>query len=200
MNPEVAATMNDVALKRDKFAAQTQNLTGSAMLALGLAITTLLEANGEEGIDKNQLLEYLCDAGKLFADSHHQEAMTRKSFILPGMEKNIKDVLEKSRPDKFIFGENLPEKIKSTKSIEKIASDLKPKTVFKKAPLKPANQLNWKSPHRRYQGQKGVGNKHSSNIKFSRNNMSRKPSAQKHSTSRGQDKTSHYKKEHQAKA
>lgn len=92
-----------------------------------------------------QLLQYLSDSGRLSAKAHHREAMPRRSFILPGMEKNIQAVLEKSKLDKFFFGEDLSEKSKSTKSIVKVAAEIKSKPQPKKTPLKTANQGNLKA-------------------------------------------------------
>ncbi|XP_057335443.1 uncharacterized protein LOC130674191 [Microplitis mediator] len=152
LNPEVAASMQDAALKRDKFACEIQNVIGSAMLALGKGISMMLDEK-EDGVDGMQLLQYLSDSGRLLAEAHHREAMTRRSLILPGMEKNIKEVLEKSKPDKFLIGEDLSEKIKSTKSIVKVAAEIKSKQQSKKTPVKTANQGNWKAPSSKIQGQ-----------------------------------------------
>lgn len=150
LNPEVAATMQDAALKRDKYASEIQKIMGSAMLALGLGMSLMLNEN-EEGVDRMQLLQYLSDAGRLIAEAHYRGAITRRSFILPGVEKNIKEVLEKCKMDKYLFGEGLSEKVKSTKSIEKVAADIKPKQIPKKAPVKTTESLNWKTPSSRVQ-------------------------------------------------
>ncbi|XP_057327400.1 uncharacterized protein LOC130668903 [Microplitis mediator] len=165
LNPEVAASMQDAALKRDKFACEIQNVIGSAMLALGKGISMMLDEK-EDGVDRMQLLQYLSDSGRLLAEAHHREAMTRRSFILPGMKKNIKEVLEKSKPDKFLFGEDLSEKIKSTKSIVKVAAEIKSKQQSKKTPVKTANQGYWKAPSSKIQWARMGNSKSAYQIEF----------------------------------
>lgn len=158
LNAEVARMMNSAAIKRDKYARDSQNLTGSAMVALGLAISILLNEKEEEGIDRDQLLQYLVDTGKLLCEIHHHEATTRRSFIIPGIDKNMKSVLEDSKIDKYLFGEGLNEKIKSERAIVKIATDLKAKPLVK-SPLSRPNNLNSRFPPSNNQGHSKVGNK-----------------------------------------
>ncbi|XP_074115714.1 uncharacterized protein LOC141538235 [Cotesia typhae] len=79
LNPEIAATMQDAALKRDKYASEIQKVIGSALLALGQGISLMLDEK-EEGIDKIQLLQYLSDAGKLMTEAHHREAKKSKQL------------------------------------------------------------------------------------------------------------------------
>lgn len=136
--------MQDVVLKKDKYASEIQKIIGSAMIALGMGISLMLNEKDEE-VDRMQLLQYLSVAGKLLAEAHHREAVTRKSFISPGIEKNINEVLEKCKLDKFLFGEDLSEKIKSMKSIEKIAAEIKSKPTPNKLPLKTSDRVNWKT-------------------------------------------------------
>ncbi|XP_044587765.1 uncharacterized protein LOC123267280 [Cotesia glomerata] len=174
LNPEISATMQDAALKRDKYASEIQKTIGSAMLVLGMGISLLLDEK-DEGVDRKQLLQYLSDAGKLIAEAHHREAVTRRSFILPGMEKNIKEVLEKSKMDKFLFGEGLSEKIKSTKTIEKVAAEMKPKPTTKKLPLKNSDQLNWKTPSSKIQWSRMGSSKSTYKTKPTGSSASRKP-------------------------
>ncbi|CAG5084921.1 Protein of unknown function [Cotesia congregata] len=59
LNPEVAASMQDTAVKRDKFACEIQNIIGSAMLALGKGISLMLEEKEDGNSFEN------CEPGKL---------------------------------------------------------------------------------------------------------------------------------------
>lgn len=74
-----------------------------------------------------QLLEYLCDARKLLTTSHHQELVARKYCIYPSFEKKVRTMLEELASDEFLFGNNLADKIKSVKNIEKVGLELKQK-------------------------------------------------------------------------
>ena len=136
LNPEVAATITDTAKKRDKHFSSAQECVGSALVALGSAISTLFPPRGE--ISRAQLLQNLCDTRKLLTDLHHQHSVSRRAFVLPGIEMKSKTILEGSSPGKFLFGEDLGEELKSAKSIDKLGLDsLNPRQQVKKAPLKP---------------------------------------------------------------
>ncbi|XP_044594341.1 uncharacterized protein LOC123271876 [Cotesia glomerata] len=173
LNPEVAASMQNTAVKRDKFACEIQNIIGFAMLALGKGISLMLEEK-EDGVDRMELLKYISDSGRLLAEAHHKEAMTRRSFILPGMDKNIKEVLEKSKLDKFLFGEDLSEKIKSTKSIVKVAAEIKTKPQSQRTALKTANQGNWKAPSSKMQWARMESSKSTQQAKSTGSSASKK--------------------------
>lgn len=73
-------------------------------------------------------LDLLCDAFRLQGHLFHLLTKSRKAFIEPGVEKNIRFVLQEAKPSSgLLFGSDLPEKIKSARAIGKIgASLLKP--------------------------------------------------------------------------
>ena len=148
LNPEIVPSLNESSQKRDKHFLLTQNLAGSGLSALGMAITATLK-DEEEPVDRLKLLEWLCDAGKCFVEVHHAQSRARAAYILPGVSKPMRDALEKTKPDSFLFGKNLGEKIKEVKAMEKLTKDLKPKpsgTSYKKTPLRPTRALNWRGP------------------------------------------------------
>lgn len=160
LNAELLSSLNEMAVKRDRHFVDSQCLIGSALSALGTAITLLLN-DKKESVDRNELLKLMCDAGKLMTDLHHKESVARKAYILPGLDKRARTILGKVETDKFLFGEDLAEKLKSAKAIEKAGLDLKlqpmnaaaaPKVPFKK------NSVNWKSPPARVQRTNQVGN------------------------------------------
>lgn len=160
LNAEIVSSLSETSLKRDKHFVDSQYLIGSAMSALGTAITLLLN-DRKEGVDRNELLKLMCDAGKLMADLHHKESMARKAYILPGLDKRAKTILGKIETDKYLFGDDLSEKLKSAKAVEKAGLDLKiqpQKTAPPKTPFKRSNSVNWKSPPARSQRYNQVGN------------------------------------------
>lgn len=158
LNPEVGATLSEPAKKRDQHFADSQNSIGSALSALGSSISILISENEEE-IDKLDLIEKLCDAGKLLTDLFHAESNARRAFISPTLNPQIKTIIDKSTADEWLYGSDLGEKIKAAKSIEKISNDLKSQAPAKKTTPKPTS-LNWKSPLAR---QKQVGDRSKSN-------------------------------------
>ena len=129
------------------------------MVALGSAITMLLSIN-DEGIDRLQLIEYLCDAGKLLAASHYKESVARRAFISPGINKPLRTALEVTKPDSFLYGSDLQAKIKEAKFIGKVGNDLKTKVPHAKPVDKSAGRnLNFKRPPIRSRNYSAVGNR-----------------------------------------
>lgn len=165
LNEEIVSTLNEAGTKRDQLFVAEQNLVGSALSALGEAITMILK-DEEEPVDQLQLLEKLSDGGKLLSQLHFQVSSARKSFIAPVLTKPMKELLQKTKPGTLLYGEKLSEKIKTAKSVEKIGRELKTPSAAtssfaaKKPPQKPISgrPLNWRGQYARmgtqHQGQK----------------------------------------------
>ena len=64
-------------------------------------------------------METLIDTVKILADLHHKESTTRKVPVNPNMDPEIRSVLEKTKIDKFLYGENLAKKLEEAKAIKK---------------------------------------------------------------------------------
>lgn len=112
-------------------------------MALGAAVSNLLV---DEEIDKLELLRQLCDAGKMMTQVHRGFFSARRAFISPGFNKQVRDTLECTSPDKFLYGLKLSEKVKKLKSIAKLGQDLK----ITSTPSKKPNSVNSKSPFVRF--------------------------------------------------
>lgn len=137
--------MNESAIKRDKHFFTLQNMLGSAIAALGAGTTRIIIQ--EEGFDeKIQILEYFSDAGKILTDFFHAITLARKSFISPGLPKQIRDVLENVKTDSLLYGEKLSERIKESQSIEKIGQNIRPQENVKKPSIRNIVSLNRNSP------------------------------------------------------
>ncbi|XP_031334424.1 uncharacterized protein LOC116164387 [Photinus pyralis] len=143
LNAELETHLAESAKRRDVHFVDTQNLIGKAMAALGSAITILFK-NKEEGVDRLQLLETLCDTGKLMAEVHHNQSLARRAFISPGLERNIKPILERNKIDDFLFGSNLSQKVDEAKAIQK--NSLLFINNKKNPQQRISKNLNWKSP------------------------------------------------------
>lgn len=165
LNEEVVSVLNEVGTKRDQLIVAEQNLAGSALSALGEAITMILN-DEEEPVDQLELLEKLSDGGQLLSQLHFQVSSARKSFIAPALSKQMKELLQKTKPGTLLYGERLSDKIKTAKSVEKIGRELKTPSsatssfTAKKPIHKPAygRPLNWRGqyakPGTQHQGQK----------------------------------------------
>ena len=128
LNQELMALLNDAAVRRDKHFLATQNLLGTALSSLGSAITKVMYAE-EQTIDRLILLEELSDTAKLLTDVHHGQSKARIAYILPSVTKEFRLILEKTTPDKLLFGSDLSEKIRDAKAVAKIGKDFKSETT-----------------------------------------------------------------------
>ncbi|XP_054001651.1 uncharacterized protein LOC128888624 [Hylaeus anthracinus] len=98
INIEISPVMTEIATKRDEHFAETQNCIGSAISALGAAVSMILE-NPEDGIDQEALMKYLCDAGKLLTDTFYQHLVARRAYITPLMSKSIRPTIDATKAD-----------------------------------------------------------------------------------------------------
>lgn len=156
LNPEIAAKMTESQLKRDDHMVKRQQLGGAALAALGSAMKVVSEADDNTIIDKVEHIGKLNEAAKLVNLFIFDETVSRKAFILPGVDKKYKTLLEKCRTEKFLFGENLSEKIKEMKEMDRIGENLKgqassqyrkPPPSYTKASLNFRGQQHKKPPY-----------------------------------------------------
>ncbi|CAG5096855.1 Protein of unknown function [Cotesia congregata] len=131
LNPEIAASLNEGSLKRDKYFSNTQNLAGSALSALSLVIDPILTKKREE-IDVKKMLENLWESSRILTELFRGQTVARKACILPSLNKQTASLLDKTETGKFLFGEKLGEKIKESKVIDKISTDIKSQLPLKK--------------------------------------------------------------------
>ncbi|XP_047994894.1 uncharacterized protein LOC125233079 [Leguminivora glycinivorella] len=152
MNAEVKAAVSDVVIKRDKAIENKQKQLTSAISCLSEAITILMQ-NKEKN---TPLLKLLIDSTRILCDCQHADTITRRNFLLNAMKKEMKDQLQNTKIDKFLFSENLADTLKSAKAITKSGADLKipaPKPQAKKPNPSTNKNLNWKpGPARRQPG------------------------------------------------
>lgn len=83
-------------------------------------------------VEKDVLLERICDAAKLIADVQYKITDSRRACILPLLENSVRLALADSFPGKLLFGSNLPERVKDSKQTEKLVKDLKKNQVLPK--------------------------------------------------------------------
>lgn len=149
LNPEISTILPEYSAKRDSHMLERTQLAGAALAALGSAISDIIEE--KEGIDKTDFVEKLNDAAKLITHVMFSQTESRKAFILPGIDKTIKSLLEKSKTDEYLFGKNLSERIKQAQALAKVGENMKnPVQNKKNLALQPKTGLNSRSlPPRR---------------------------------------------------
>lgn len=153
MNAEVLSGLSAAGKVRDKHWTESQNTLGSAMAVLGRTATVLLE--GEEEISGKEILQQLCDVGKLLAEVHYQQSMSRRAFVIPKLsDKKYKEVLEKAEWDSMLFGKDLLDKLKSAKTMDKIAKEyVIPQRTKPATATKSENDKSLSSKNKYYGGQ-----------------------------------------------
>lgn len=148
LNPELEISLNETARKRDGYFIDYQKSVGSALISIGAAISLCLE-DKQIPVEQHRVLESLCDAGSLLADLHHHLTRSRRLLIIPSLDKKAKEVLGKSEPDKFLFGENLTENLKAVKSAERLGLALRTQPSQVRKPSVPTASENWRGPSRK---------------------------------------------------
>lgn len=93
-------------------------------------------------LDRDILLTKLSNAVKLLSHLFFFLTTARKSFLSGGYKEKVQKILKKLEPTTFLFGDNLRAVIDSSKVMEKVSKDLKPK---QKVPFHQNQALNWKS-------------------------------------------------------
>lgn len=86
----------------------TQNCVGTAISALGAAISMMLEAL-EEGLDQEKFSDHLSHVGQLLTEIFHhlnQHSIARKSFITPLLNKSLKPTLNTRTADEWLYSKN----------------------------------------------------------------------------------------------
>lgn len=121
LNPEAKAALPDTLVKRDFSLLNKQKHLAAALAALA-QVTEMLISNE---FSRETLLKPLSDASRLLCDSHHLETKTRRSFVISSINSNLKGALTDTNRDKFLFGENLTEKLNAAKTIQKSGDTLK---------------------------------------------------------------------------
>lgn len=153
LNPELKATLPAQTVKRDGHFVANQNITGSLIVATGLVLQTLL-TDGEE-VDKYDLIEKLSDSVKMIAQLHRNFSTSRRAFISPTMDKDVRATLDESKSDTLLYGEKLADRVKSAQALVKLGEALKPKPP----PKQIGKSLNWKAPPPRQGKQQWSGGK-----------------------------------------
>lgn len=120
MNAEVKAALPDALVKKDGFLAERQKQLGIALAALAQA-TQLLITNG----GSSTVIKAVSDACRILCDLHYIDTRSRRGFAISATNTSLKETLLQTKRDKYLFGENITDKVKSAKTIEKSGADLK---------------------------------------------------------------------------
>ncbi|KAL0841221.1 hypothetical protein ABMA28_014955 [Loxostege sticticalis] len=115
LNPEISSIVTDASRNRDNRIATKQEQLGHALAALGKAMSGLMTKT----METPQVLQVLNDVGKLVADSHFLETDTRRTLIIPLLDKSFIEPIKDRKRDVYLFGDQLKDFIKSSRGIKK---------------------------------------------------------------------------------
>ncbi|KAL0892439.1 hypothetical protein ABMA27_015551 [Loxostege sticticalis] len=149
LNLEIKAAISEAVLKRNKGIEQKQKQISSTISCLAEALSLLLSSEPTNTI----VIKLLMDAIKLLSDSQYSDSLIRRNFVLYNLKKDLKDQIQNTNIDKFLFSQDLADTLKAAKAISKSGADLK-MTVAKTAPKKtntpPQKNYNWRAPPQNY--------------------------------------------------
>nr|CAI5870507.1 unnamed protein product [Callosobruchus analis] len=135
LNAEVVGALSAAHAKRDSCYTDYQKEVARGLSALGHGISTILGKQDKPTTSQSNqtsVLSSLVDTGKILTNLFFNISNTRRSLILPLLDKSVRDIVSTSKPQKYLFGEDLGEKIKLAKSIEKIGKDIRPMSQITK--------------------------------------------------------------------
>lgn len=142
LNLEIKAALTEPVVKRDRAIEARQKQMAAGISALGKVISDQLSTKDKN----NDLIKDLMEIGRMFCDIQHSESEARRNFALYTVKKDLKDQLSTTKIDKFLFGSNFTETIKTAKAVSKSSSDLKPDTDKRPtSTYAPSKLLNWKA-------------------------------------------------------
>lgn len=146
LNLEVVSALSDTVVKRDSRLEGLQTQVGAALSALSQALTDLLREVDDRPL---ALIEKISDASRLLLDLHHQKTVSRREIVSLNLKKELKETLTNVQVDGWLFGDNLGERVKASKEIERSAQELKGQSKFKPKRLivrTQSNTLNYRRP------------------------------------------------------
>ncbi|KAI5633830.1 hypothetical protein NE865_13466 [Phthorimaea operculella] len=158
LNKEVGAALNDNGKKKDALIELRQKQMSTSLSCLGQALQLCIKSTMDNKLD---IIKKLNDASRLLCDAMYLDTRGRRTLVLSSINKNLKDSLLETEPNEFLFGDNLTDKIKTAKAVQKSGKELKTFSDEKKQKKKPEPEkkksLNWRGPPQTTKIRKGGG-------------------------------------------
>nr|CAI5849440.1 unnamed protein product [Callosobruchus analis] len=135
INPELEAGLNTLYSIRDQTHANYQAVLGQSLSALGSALNAILEDEADiPKSTKEKVLVPMADTGRILCNLFNMISNKRRQLITPMMNKQIKNLVEKTPPGEFLFETNLGEKIQAMKALEKACKEIRPAQASSSVP------------------------------------------------------------------
>ncbi|KOB72780.1 ORF1p [Operophtera brumata] len=114
LNPEVKSALPESARKRDQVIESRQKQISTVLSCLGSALQGCVR-----GSDVKDILKKVNQASRLLCGTLYLDSASRRSLVLFYINKDMKESLQHTRPQEYLFGNDLSEKIKTAKSVQK---------------------------------------------------------------------------------
>ncbi|EFA12095.2 hypothetical protein TcasGA2_TC012984 [Tribolium castaneum] len=123
---EVEAIFPTTSVKKDRYqvASQTQMLASLGAHSEALKLIASCTTELPEPF-KKQLGKLLSDSANLISDLVFTTSQTRRHLLFPLLSKQVKELTLKVPPREFLFGANMADELRTAKSAERLAKDLK---------------------------------------------------------------------------
>ncbi|XP_039763824.1 uncharacterized protein LOC120636416 [Pararge aegeria] len=154
LNLEIKAALTEHVLKRDKGMEARQKQIASAISCFAQVMDLQIQNQADSKIIKD-IMEGL----RMLCDIQYTDSMKRRYFISSCLKKEVNDHLSQTKIDKYIFGKNVAETLKTAKIVSKSGTEIRVQDVNSKTVIKRKTQpqpstsrgLNWKAPPARRQ-------------------------------------------------
>lgn len=164
------------ALARDEHFKGYQDLTGAALSSVSITLNKILE-DSKIPLVREEILESLSSTVKLLSELFNALSQARKVFLEKTIrgryEEKLQKVFKKVQSTSFLFGDNLRSLIETSKAMERVSEDLKPKL---RLPLS-SSALNWRSSTSRREVMRGNVNQYQTSRQAFPNNRQNKHSS-----------------------
>ncbi|KAJ2941535.1 hypothetical protein O0L34_g14588 [Tuta absoluta] len=162
LNPEIAPVLSETVKNRDKLLEKSQNHLGMGISGL----TNLASAVIQGDLNKIEVLKQISEISQIFLDLHYENTKTRRKLIITSLDKKFTDIIKDAKRDSFLFGAELGEKIKASKTAERSGLHVKRTDGIASSSRKFPSQGNWKVPPRA-QGQRAYRQGGQKNYRYS---------------------------------
>ncbi|RVE40649.1 hypothetical protein evm_014701 [Chilo suppressalis] len=122
LNPEAKAALTSTFIKRDLSLISRQKHLSVAIAALTCTLDKIITTKDSQ---RQDVLKSISDACRILCDMYHYETETRKKFVVSSINTGLQGALTNAITDKFLFGENMSERLKTAKTVQKSGEELK---------------------------------------------------------------------------
>lgn len=149
LNPEIREILSQQINKNDNFIQRIQDEVGLALCALSGPLHLFVETDSSAS---EHVVKVLADSAKILCNVQHKLSLHRRHSIVPNLDINVKDTIEKAPIGKFLFGEDLGTRCKNAKEMKKSGNELKRKMNFnqkslnfRSLPAQKRQNVSWKA-------------------------------------------------------